>query len=30
MPVSQTARLESTKLAFVEYQRQKKDQRRHL
>jgi len=30
VPVSQTARLESTQQAFVEYQRQKKDQRRHL
>jgi 3D-(3,5/4)-trihydroxycyclohexane-1,2-dione acylhydrolase (decyclizing) len=30
VPVSQTSRLESTRQAFVEYQRQKKGQRHHL
>jgi 3D-(3,5/4)-trihydroxycyclohexane-1,2-dione acylhydrolase (decyclizing) len=30
VPVSQTARLESTRQAYVEYQQQKKDQRHHL
>jgi 3D-(3,5/4)-trihydroxycyclohexane-1,2-dione acylhydrolase (decyclizing) len=30
VPVSQTARLESTRQAYVEYQQQKKDQRHYL
>jgi len=30
VPVSQTARLDSTRQAYVDYQQQKKDQRHHL